>query len=331
MKITIGIDEQLEESDIIKLASSGADEFFCGIMPKEWVGVYGYAVSTNRRYSLREHYIDWSKFQKAVTTIHKANKKMIVAFNATYYTQKQIPLVLDYVKRVCDMNVDALIVSDIELLLRILELNYKIDIHVSSESGTYNSKTAALFASLGAKRIIFPRHMTIDEMKSVITNNKNMEYECFIMEQRCPFDGTYCTPTHGWHHRSFCQVNFQRAIYRHLGNDVVNLVSPDEYINWKNNRNHYEIWAELMNCYQSILTMRDCNIMQCGLCSIKNLAGIGITSLKIASRGCSKETGLLSVGLVKKILSAPHFSEEFCKSVRNHRGICDIKYMCYYR
>jgi len=330
MKITVGIDGQLEEADILELASLGADEFFCGIMPKEWTDVYGSQVSTNRRYGVGEHYHDWNKLQKAISAIHKANKKIIIAFNAPYYIKEHIPLLLDYVKKACDMGADALIVSDIELLLRILELNYKVAIHISSDSGAYNSQTAALFASLGAERIIFPRKMTIDEMKGVIANSRNMEYECFILEQRCSFDGAYCTATHGWRRNNFCQFDFQRAMYKHSGNDAVNIVSPDEYINWKNNRNHYEVWAGGRHPYESILTIRGFGIMQCGLYSIKKLEELGITSLKIASREYSKEIRLLSVELVKKVLSSPDFSEKYCKSGKAHPEICDMKYICYH-
>lgn len=331
MKITIGIDQSFSISDIVKLAELGADEFFFGVMPPDWTAVYGYTVSTNRRYSIQEHYIDWDRMNDAVSAIHKAGKKAIVAFNALYYINDQMPLLLNYVKQSCDIGADALIVSDMELLLRILELDYKVDIHISSESGDYNSHAAALFASLGIQRIIFPRHMTIAEMQTIILNNKNLECECFIMEQRCPFDGAYCTPTHGWHRNSFCHAGFQRAIYKYAGDDAVDIVSPAEYLKWKTNRNHYEIWAETVNKYHSILTMRDCYVMQCGLCGIKRLGEIGMSSLKIASRGCSKEIAFLSVELVKKVLSSSDKSEEFCRNVRAHPEICDLKYMCYYR
>ncbi|OPZ95740.1 MAG: Peptidase family U32 [Bacteroidetes bacterium ADurb.Bin408] len=156
MKITIGIDQRFTTSDIKELINLGVDEFYFSIMPPEWTSVYGYTVSTNRRYCITEHYLDWDKLQEAVNTIHKAGKKTIIAFNALYYTGKQMPLIIDYVKNVCDIGVDALIIADIELLLSVVELGYKIDIHISSESGTYNSKTAELFSSFGAKRIIFP-------------------------------------------------------------------------------------------------------------------------------------------------------------------------------
>jgi len=330
MKITVGIDGQIDEPGLIKLASLGADEFFCGVLPKEWYDIYGSSASTGRRTWMLEHYDDWNKLKKAISVIHSLKKKIIVAFNALSYYEEQYPLLLNFVKISYELGVDALIVSDMELLFRILELNYKIDIHISSESGTYNTATAALFASLGAKRIIFPRHMTIEEMRGIIAGNKNLEYECFIMEQRCPFDGAYCTPVHGWLKSSFCQEDFKRTLHKHLGNERVTVVSPDEYIKWKDNRNLYEIWAMGVNSYDSILMPRDYDIMQCGLCSIKKLAEIGITSLKISSRGFSLQSAL-SVQLIGKVLRNADFSEAYCKSVRANPGICDMKYMCYYR
>ena len=146
MKITIGIDGQIEEADIIKLASLGADEFFCGILPKEWTDIYGSSVSTGRRTWMLEHYDDWNKLQNTISTVHNLKKKIIMAFNAPSYYEEQYPLLIDFVRKSCDLGADALIVSDMELLFRILELNLKVDIHISSEAGSYNSQTASLFS-----------------------------------------------------------------------------------------------------------------------------------------------------------------------------------------
>jgi len=330
LKITAGINGQLEEQDIIELAELGANEFFCGVLPKEWTDIYGSNVSANRR-SAESQFSDWPKFAKAVSVIHRVKSKVAVAFNALSYYEEQYPLLLNLVKKVCDLGADSLIVADMELLLRISELNPKVDIHVSSEAGSYNSQTAALFSSIGVKRIIFPRHMAIDEMKNVIANNRNLEYECFILDQRCPMEGAYCTSSHGWLKMNFCQEDFKRTLHKYSGNDAVSAVSPDEYFDWKNNRDRYEIWGIGVNSYGSILTLRDYVILQCGLCGIKKLSEIGITSLKVASRGYFRERRCSSVELLGKILRNADFSEESCKVARSSRDICDMKYMCYYR
>ncbi len=330
MKITVGIDGQIDERGITELASLGADEFFCGILPKEWTDIYGASVSTDRRTHMLEHYDDWEKLRRAVSVIHGLKKEIIIAFNAPSYCEEQYPLLLDFVKKSCDMGADALIISDMELLLEILELGLKAKIHVSSEAGVFNSKSAALFAKLGAQRIIFPRHLTIKEMAEVTSTVKKMEYECFIMEQRCPFDGAFCTPAHGWSKNSFCQEDFKRTVHRYLPGGDVGLVSPEEYIRWKNNRMLYEIWSMGVNSYDSILTPRDYEIMQCGLCSIKKLEEIGITSVKISSRGYSLACRL-AVELVGKVIRGRDSGPEFCKSVRGRPEICGMGLMCYYR
>ena len=49
IKIALGIEETTKAEDIERLVAAGADEFFCGIVPPEWAGVYGHYVSINKR------------------------------------------------------------------------------------------------------------------------------------------------------------------------------------------------------------------------------------------------------------------------------------------
>ena len=72
-------------------------------------------------------------------------------------------------------------------------------ITISCEAGCYSAQDIKFFSELGANRIIFPRDMTLMEMKAAIglANLPNMEYEAFVFGPRCTYSGAYCTVSHG--------------------------------------------------------------------------------------------------------------------------------------
>jgi putative protease len=331
IKIVLGIDEDVKEAEIDKLAELGADEFYCGVLPPDWKDVYGTQVSTNRRYNIEEQFTDFGRFRRAAEVIHRNGKKITVAFNAPYYIEEQCARLAGYVKKCRDYGADAFIVSDPDFFLQVLDMKLGAQVHISGEAATYNSRTAKFYKSLGANRIIFPRHLTINEIEKITKEVPGIEYESFIMEQRCPFEGAFCTTSHGWLSScNFCQEDFARGVYK-LSGGSAGKIPPSEYFGWKNNNDRYKIWALDIVSYLTVMNKNDLMILQCGLCGIKKLSEAGVGYLKIAARGSSNEAKMIAVSLVKKVTGSEDRSDEFCRSVRGNPEICGLKYMCYYR
>ena len=332
MKINVGIDEKIKEPDIEKLVEYGADEFFCGIMTDEWVKYYGRGTSTNRRTSIGEQFINLGALKKIVNKVHDLGKKITVVFNAHTYIEEQYPIIMEYLRIFCGHGIDAVTVTNLDLLCRIVSAFPGLPVYISSDAGVYNSEAAKFYKNFGIKRIILPRHLTVGEIKGIVEDNPGVEYECFIMEMRCAFEGAYCALSHGWATGPLCQEENKKNYYRYLpGNRKATRITPEEYLKTGANKLCYDTWCHKNAVTQIFMRSRDRNIQQCGLCKIADLKRIGVTALKIATRGTNNESKFISVQLVRKVIDNPAADEEFCRHARGHREICDLKYMCYYR
>jgi len=346
MDIMIGIEDSILESDIAKLAEAGATEFFCGIMPTEWVSVYDYQISLNKREYQQNQILSFEKLAAVIERAHEAGKKVAVAMNAHYYIDRQVSLIESYLKKFREIKVDALIAASIPLLLLIRKSDIDIPIYISGEAAVYNSRAFGLFGKYGIKRIIFPRDMTISEMETVIKNTKGrgLEYEAFVMSEKCPFSAGYCRTTHGYVTVNFCIQSWKKVLYMRFPPGSEDELSQDrEYLpdsavpkpslrqvsQWNHNAAQYKEFAEC-HFYQS--SSPSMNYWGgCGLCSISRLKEIGITSLKIVSRGTKVDSKILRLKALKRALMDGTPDAEFPMKIKNTREICDLGYACYYR
>src|SRR5262249_5640398 len=121
------------------LAAAGAEELYCGIVPREWMEKYTGAVWLNRRSPKGGSFENFADLKRLVDDAHRVNLPIFITLNAPYYTAEQLPLVLDLSRRLSEeIDVDALIVTDINLLARLGEENLSCDLHVSSVAATLN-------------------------------------------------------------------------------------------------------------------------------------------------------------------------------------------------
>lgn len=346
MKIALGIDGQVTEQDIENFVNEGADEFFCGIMLQDWTQRYGYAVSLNKRFDPATQFSGFGQLQKIIDKIHFLGKAVFVTFNAHAYTKEQLPLVESYLRRIAALNPDAIIVTDIALLVFIRDAGLNFKIHIGGDAGAYNSGAVRFFHKLGVTRIKFPRDMSIVEMSRVISETRalGLEYEAFIMEQRCPFSGVACRGDHGLGPADFCYQTWQKFPFVRLPSDFAerylkseNGSQPEDIIpksdirlikKWNANTAQYHMWT--IGGLFPIFKKQDHLLRECGLCAIKRLKEIGVDSLKIVSRGKKVEGKLANLKVVKKVLDSPDSSQDFCKEIRNSPEICGLGYMCYY-
>ncbi|MHA1883917.1 MAG: peptidase U32 family protein [Promethearchaeota archaeon] len=94
-------------------------------------------------------------------------------------------------------GIDAIIAHDIAAI-QIARRN-DIDFHVSTQANVSNIESAKFFESLGAKRIILARELSLKQIKLVKHHLTRTEIECFIhgsmctsISGRCYFSGTMC-------------------------------------------------------------------------------------------------------------------------------------------
>jgi collagenase-like PrtC family protease len=349
MNIALGIEEKTQEDDIEKLIAAGADEFFCGIVPSEWANYYGHSISLNKRFSPTSQFNSFEQLKKIVDKIHYFKKKVFITFNAHYYTKEQLTFVEKYLRQTStEIKPDAIIVTHPLVALLVRDLGLDLKMHIGGDAGVYNSRFVKFLKELGIVRIKFPRDMTINEMAKVIADTKHlgMEYEAFIMEQRCPFSGVGCRSEHGMSpSRDFCYHHWSKTLHKRLpfdfgartsetlasGGDVsATLKKPsiNELTVWNHNTSQYHMWT--IGGLFPAFTIKDNKMRECGLCALSKLEEAGVNSLKVVTRGKTVKEKLFHLGVLSQALKNPSRTTESCKDIRGNREVCDIGYMCYY-
>ncbi len=128
---------------------------------------------------------DSEELKTAVELCHKANKKLYVTVNIIAHNSDFEGLG-EYVKFLEKIGVDAVIVADIGIMQFIKQNAPGLEIHVSTQANITNVHSAKLVASLGAKRIVLARELSLKEIKEIkAALPKDVQIECFIHGAMC--------------------------------------------------------------------------------------------------------------------------------------------------
>ena len=120
--------------------------------------------------------------REAVEYAHSLNKKVYVTVNIVLHN-KEIDALLNYLKELEKIGVDAIIVSDPAVIKIALE-NTKLTIHLSTQQSTLNKETVEFFKKIGVERIVLARETSYEDIKD-IKDNVDIELECFIHGAMC--------------------------------------------------------------------------------------------------------------------------------------------------
>ena len=128
---------------------------------------------------------NWDTLTEASGLIHGAGKKMYVTVNI-FPDSHEIPLLGDYSKRLKEIGVDALIVSDLGAIAEIKEKNPDMEVHLSTQANCMNYKAAQVYYNMGVKRIVLARELTIESIAELRANiPADMELEAFVHGAMC--------------------------------------------------------------------------------------------------------------------------------------------------
>ena len=116
MKITAGLGSV---DDYLPYVEAGADEFFCGYVPYEWMKNGGLTYPLNRREVLYYNVQIGSESEMEILAALVRRKKKIVtvALNGLFYAPHQYPMIEALIKRLFHMGFSTFIVGDMALLV----------------------------------------------------------------------------------------------------------------------------------------------------------------------------------------------------------------------
>ncbi|MBQ5568667.1 MAG: U32 family peptidase, partial [Oscillospiraceae bacterium] len=109
---------------------------------------------------------DDERLEKAVSFAHSKGKKVYVTVNSFAFND-EIAECADYARFLRDVGADAAIISDIGVLSAFREAAPELEAHVSTQANTMNYAAAMVYRSMGAKRIVLARELSLDEIKKL--------------------------------------------------------------------------------------------------------------------------------------------------------------------
>ena len=113
---------------------------------------------------------------------HSHNARVHVAVNIALHN-KEIELVKDYLIKLEEIGVDAIIVSD-PAIIQLAKLNTNLEIHLSTQQSTLNAAACKYWKSEGVTRIVLGREAGRTDIKNII-DNVDVDIECFIHGAMC--------------------------------------------------------------------------------------------------------------------------------------------------
>lgn len=138
-----------------------------------------------RNFGLRANATNFSneEIAECVKYAHSLNKKVYVTVNIVFHNEDLNGLD-EYLKFLKDSEVDAIIVSDPVVIERVKKLGLDLEIHLSTQASTLNSRAAKFYIEQGVKRIVLAREASREDVVR-IKEETNIDLECFIQGAMC--------------------------------------------------------------------------------------------------------------------------------------------------
>lgn len=126
---------------------------------------------------------DSDELKEAVSIAHLKGVKVYVTCNILV-DQGEMEEVLDYIKYLYEIDVDAVIVQDLGLMNLVRKLFPELQVHASTQMTINNEYGVKLLEDEGVSRVVLARETPIAEIKR-INHSSDMELESFIHGALC--------------------------------------------------------------------------------------------------------------------------------------------------
>lgn len=91
-----------------------------------------------------------------------------------------------YLGALAEIGVDALIITDIGILMAARQIAPHTELHISTQAGVMNYQAAAALYELGAKRVVLAREMSLPEIREMRAKiPADLEIEAFVHGSMC--------------------------------------------------------------------------------------------------------------------------------------------------
>ena len=120
---------------------------------------------------------------KTIEYCHARRVKVYIALNTLVFDY-EIEKVVDYVKFVCNLGVDALIIQDVGLAKIIKNIAPKMPLHASTQMSVHTLSGVKALHDAGFNRVVLARELSLEEIKE-ISKDSPIELEVFVHGALC--------------------------------------------------------------------------------------------------------------------------------------------------
>jgi putative protease len=305
--------DNLAEAD--RLLEAGADELYGGFVPAEWRERYSLLASLNQRTFETAQIASESDLAEIIRLVHARQRTFALTLNAPFYSDLQIPMLLDYVDRMVELGVDSIILADLGLLRCLRDRHPSLEYHGSTLAHLSNSGAVRFYAGQGMQRVILPRHLTTAEMSDIIREVPDVRCDAFLLVGKCPNTEGLCSFHHSSPDRIWpCEIPYR--IESQIDGPSPGLADAIR---------RQASWSETDRRHG------------CGLCAIPALQRIGVYGLKLVGRGAPVLQKVRNIAMAREFISLACQEPDFLvyreKAMAAHRerfGSACSSNVCYY-
>ncbi len=165
------------------------------------------------RYSLRVRNNDFAKIetlQQGIEKTHALKKQFFLACNVIPHNAKIKTFITDMTP-IVELNPDALIMADPGLIMMVREKWPDVPVHLSVQANTMNYATVKFWESIGIKRIILSRELSLDQVEEIRQACPDIELEVFVHGALCMAYSGRCLLSGYMNHRDANQGSCTNA------------------------------------------------------------------------------------------------------------------------
>ncbi|WP_125968592.1 peptidase U32 family protein [Bifidobacterium samirii] len=124
-------------------------------------------------------------FEEGSRYAHERGARVYVTCNILP-RNAEVKAMREYIGQLKDTGVDALIVTDIGILMEARRIAPELELHVSTQAGVTNWGAANALYELGARRVVLAREMDMQAVRDIRANiPADMDVECFVHGSMC--------------------------------------------------------------------------------------------------------------------------------------------------
>ncbi len=133
---------------------------------------------------------------EAVRYTHERGRRLYLTLNTMPHGY-EYPALREFLLRIREFGIDAVIVADLGVLATVKELLPDMEVHISTQASIVSPEAARAYASLGAKRLVLARELTLTEIRAIRDGlDPSVELEAFIHGSMCVSYSGRCMLSH---------------------------------------------------------------------------------------------------------------------------------------